>query len=453
MASAAPEFPPFLAELPVDEPRLLADTATPDIDAALALREAGLEGAALDRLIAALRREPGNAEAHLLAGETLLALGRSPAAAERFARVIALDPGALRLRQFWAEALAQSGRPAAAIAAYEHLLRLRPGHRQALKAQASLLAVTGEPDRAIARYRELTLLDRDDAEALTELGRLLVDRDAAPDAVPPLQRALRLDPARAEAQHHLGRAWALLGEPAKAAQSLERACDLDPDDRLGSRAALEALAQAAGMLPASYVRDLFDQYAPGFDTALMTRLDYRGPALLRRALDRLLGLPQPLSILDIGCGTGLVGRELRPFARLLEGVDLAPRMIEQAARTGLYDALHVGDAVPALQDGRSWDVIVAGDVLVYLGDLAPLITAVAAALTPGGLFLATAESLPEGIDAPFHLKPTRRFGHGEGYVARLAGEQGLSVALIEPAAIRLEKKQPVRGFVFALARR
>lgn len=50
------------------------------------------------------------------------------------------------------------------------------------------------------------------------------------------------------------------------------------------------------------------------------------------------------------------------------------------------------------------------------------------------------------------LKPTRRFGHAEGYIAKLAVEHGLSVVLIEKAVLRLERRQPVQGFVIALQR-
>ncbi|EKE73611.1 tetratricopeptide repeat protein [Oceanibaculum indicum] len=457
-ASSLPSaLPPFLAALPDSEssaPLYAGD----GIAAALTLREAGAPGAALDRLAAVLRHWPAETEPCLLAGEILLELGRSTEAAGIITRALALAPGDTRIRLAHAEALARSGRPATAITAYEALLRLRPGHAGALLGLARLQAVTGEQERAADTYRELCRIDPRDPVAAQELGALLIGLDALPEAVEALQRALRLDPSNAESHAHLGRAWMLLGEREKARASLARALELDSADRLGVQSLLEALDAPSDSLPPSYVRHLFDQYAEAFDKALLEVLDYQGPRLLRRALDRLIPTESHghLAMLDIGCGTGLTGRELRPFARHLAGIDLAPRMIEQAARTGVYDALAVADAVAALRDGveecTRWDVVVAGDVLVYLGDLAPLMEALAAALEPGGLFLATAEALPEGSDGPFQLKPTRRFGHAEGYIARLAAERGLSVVLAEQAVLRLEKRQPVQGFVIALKR-
>ncbi|MEQ8250608.1 MAG: tetratricopeptide repeat protein [Oceanibaculum nanhaiense] len=467
-ASSLPSaLPPFLAAIPDSDPLALPPLDAPldaplgagdGMAAALVLRDAGTPGAALDRLLAVLRDWPAETEAYLLAGEMLMELGRSAAAASCLTRAIALAPGDIRLRLAHAEALAHAGRPAAAIAAYEALLRLRPGHAGALLALARLQAVTGEQARAAGTYRDLCRLDPRDPVPARELGALLIGLEQLPEAVEALQRALRLDPDQAETHAHLGRAWMLLGERGKAAASLACALEIDPEDRQDARGLLEALDAPSDSLPPSYVRHLFDQYASGFDKALLEVLDYQGPRLLRRALDRLVPADRhgSLAMLDIGCGTGLVGREMQPFARHLAGIDLAPRMIEQAARTGVYDALAVADAVAALRDGvdghTRWDVVVAGDVLVYLGDLTPLMDALAASLNPGGLFLATAEALPAGADAPWLLKPTRRFGHAEGYIARLAAERGLSVALAEQAVLRQEKRQPVQGFIIALRR-
>lgn len=467
-ASSLPSaLPPFLAAIPDSDPLALPPLNAPldaplgagdGMAAALVLRDAGTPGAALDRLLAVLRDWPAETEACLLAGEMLMELGRSAAAASCLTRAIALAPGDIRLRLAHAEALAHAGRPAAAIAAYEALLRLRPGHAGALLALARLQAVTGEQARAAETYRDLCRLDPRDPLPARERGALLIGLEQLPEAVEALQRALRLDPDQAETHAHLGRAWMLLGERGKARASLACALEIDPEDRLDAHGRLEALDAPSDSLPAAYVRHLFDQYAEGFDKALLEVLEYQGPRLLRRALDRLVPADRhgSLAMLDIGCGTGLTGREMRPFARHLAGIDLAPRMIEQAARTGVYDALAIADAVAALRDGvdghTRWDLVVAGDVLVYLGDLTPLMDALAASLTPGGLFLATAEALPEGADGPFLLKPTRRFGHAEGYIAQLAAERGLSVALAEQAVLRQEKRQPVHGFVIALRR-
>src|SRR4029077_18883888 len=116
----------------------------------------------------------------------------------------------------------------------------------------------------------------------------------------------------------------------------------DPQDRHGASLRLARLGPGepgtAGLQ--RHVRTLFDQYAPRFDRALED-LGYRAPALLRDAVTAhgtRFG-----TMLDLGCGTGLAGAALRPQVDWLVGVDLSPKMIEEARRKGVYDRLAVGD--------------------------------------------------------------------------------------------------------------
>jgi len=89
-------------------------------------------------------------------------------------------------------------------------------------------------------------------------------------------------------------------------------------------------------------------------------------------------------------------------------------------------------------------LVVAADVLVYVGDLVPVMRAAAIALRPGGLFCATTE-LCDGDG--FALGPSRRYAHSPAYMRRVAVEAGLQVLVLEEAVPRWEKGQPVSGLV------
>jgi predicted TPR repeat methyltransferase len=84
--------------------------------------------------------------------------------------------------------------------------------------------------------------------------------------------------------------------------------------------------------PKEYVIGLFDRYADHFDEHLVGKLRYRTPSLLLDAVMRLApsGNLGTLDILDLGCGTGLVGSLLRPLARTLTGVDISSNMLQIA---------------------------------------------------------------------------------------------------------------------------
>src|SRR5277367_4424680 len=144
-----------------------------------------------------------------------------------------------------------------------------------------------------------------------------------------LGQTVELAPAFATAWFALGAIRDRLG----AIAAFEKARAADPNDYHGARLQLARLGsgEAAPAMSETYVRRLFDQYAGRYDAALTERLAYRGPALLRDAVEqqmRATGRPLHFpSMLDLGCGTGLGGAAFRAIADRLVGVDLSPAMI------------------------------------------------------------------------------------------------------------------------------
>uniref|UniRef100_UPI001F248BE2 class I SAM-dependent DNA methyltransferase n=1 Tax=Falsiroseomonas oryziterrae TaxID=2911368 RepID=UPI001F248BE2 len=209
--------------------------------------------------------------------------------------------------------------------------------------------------------------------------------------------------------------------------------------------------EAPDRAPAEYVRELFDQYAPRFDADLQDQLGYRTPRLLAALLDRAgVAADGTRRVLDLGCGTGLSGLPLKPHARRLVGLDLSPRMLAEARRRGIYDALEEADLLDWLprHPGR-FDLIAAADVLNYLGDLGPALAAIAAALAPGGI---AAFSIEAGEGAPFALGSGMRYRHDPAHVARLAEAAGFTELWREETVLREERGAPVPGVLFVLRR-
>ena len=205
-------------------------------------------------------------------------------------------------------------------------------------------------------------------------------------------------------------------------------------------------------MAAAYVQALFDQYAPRFERHLVGELDYRGPALLIAALDRVAPQRSYAVTLDLGCGTGLMGRALANRSERIDGVDLSPAMIEHARKTQLYTELSVSslDAALATGSGQAYDLVTAADVLVYVGALAPVFAGAYRQLRPGGLLAFTAQSLAasDGADPTrFALGRDLRFGHSPDYVAATLSSAGFDILLLEPASTRKEKSVPVAGLV------
>ncbi|MDO8534407.1 MAG: methyltransferase domain-containing protein [Xanthobacteraceae bacterium] len=250
----------------------------------------------------------------------------------------------------------------------------------------------------------------------------------------------------------LGEALARAGKSEEAVTAFRRALALDPPDRLGARLRLARLGAAPieDAMTDAYVCALFDQYAARFDAELAGALAYRGPALLRAAVERVAaahGMPARFSrVLDLGCGTGLMGAAIRDLAGELVGVDLSPAMVATAQAKQLYDRLVVGDLLEFLAaDAGSFDLILAADVLVYRDDLRPVLAAAAPRLA--GLLAFTVET-HRGENVI--LRESLRFAHGEAHLRAAATATGLATALLEPASTRTEKGLPVEGLLAVL---
>jgi predicted TPR repeat methyltransferase len=411
---------------------------------------------------AAAAAAPANAEAWGALGEVLAGTGRLPDAVAALARAEALDPGQPFRLAALAEAEAANGDAAAAAATCRRWLILCPGSAPAQRTLATQLLRLGEPSAAAAALREVVLLDPEQAGAMTTLAGLLTEAGDPLAALELAQPTLRRVPDHAGLQFQIGRAWQRLGETTKAVAAWRRCLALADDAAPEGRAALAALTAltaadsddtAPGQAPdATYVRALFDRYAERFDSDLMGRLNYRAPHLLHEAVRHRPGFDAGgLEILDLGCGTGLAGLVFAPHAATLAGVDLSPRMVDQARRRGIYHRLEAGDLMTVLnRESDRWHLIVAADVFTYLGDLGPVLTAAARALRPGGLLAGTVELAPE--DDGVIATPSRRIRHGTGHLRRAADAAGLVTVSRSRATLRTEKQEPVTGLVFVLQR-
>jgi predicted TPR repeat methyltransferase len=281
------------------------------------------------------------------------------------------------------------------------------------------------------------------------LGDVLRANAHLPAAIAEFQRALRLEPQSHIARLHLGEAWADAGE---AERALEQYALLSVDvvPELRARVA-EAKAMLSRMRSdPGYVRHLFDQFSTSYDERMRGQLAYRAPEILRELAALVMPDRNGLVALDLGCGTGLAGVAFAEIAPVIDGIDLSPAMIEVAKRRRIYRELVVGDIETALRENETrYDLIIAADTLVYLGELEPLFRTAAHGLNAGGFMLFTVESLEVG---DFSLGPKRRWRHSESYLRRSAAAFKLEVAGLVSCTPRTEAGVSVAGLACALVR-
>jgi predicted TPR repeat methyltransferase len=311
-----------------------------------------------------------------------------------------------------------------------------------------VLSEIPEKKNTAEELRDCLLLAPQDTGAMWKLAILLENSGDLPGAIDLYQRALRVDPYRVAWLTELGRLWRVLGDIERARSWFARALSVGPDS--GEAAAGLASLDAAEGLTEAYIRTLFNQYADRFDTDLVVTLRYQAPALVAALIARWGVVEGSADLLDLGCGTGLSGAALKPFARTMDGVDLSPGMVAKAKARGIYDTLAVAEAEAFLAAAaRSWDIVAAVDMLNYIGELARIFRATAAQLRPGGLFAGTVEKRGEGGQA---LSEMRRYRHGEDHVRAALDAAGLCLVEMSQAVLRQEGGMPVAGLVFAARR-
>jgi predicted TPR repeat methyltransferase len=379
------------------------------------LLDSGDYPGALTHVRAGLAFEPDHADSLTLLAILLLRTGDASAACTAAEAACVRDPDSAGAHGSFGAALATLGRHAEARTAYDRARSLAPDrvevHINCARGAEAVRDLTG----AVAAYRAALAIAPDHAHALEHLIRLLTELDRPAEAVPWCAQLLAVDPNNPLTPHLFD--------------------------------ALRGHATAAA--PRSYVVAMFDDMAPRFEALLVGTLEYRVPELLRAAVDRVAPDRHFDHALDLGCGTGLTGRLLRPIVDVLHGVDLSPKMIDLAQAKGGYDELHRADLIDYLHASSTrYQLITATDVLIYIGDLDPLFAAMRGNLAGGGLIACSIER-HDGVDV--RLAPTGRYQHSRGYIERLATDYRLDVVAFDPIEARLESGRFVPAWLFILS--
>jgi predicted TPR repeat methyltransferase len=336
-----------------------------------------------------------------------------------------------------------------AIDAYRRAIAIDPSHANAHSNLGVLLRATGQPVEAEAAYRAAIRLNPEHIDAYTNLGILLTGLKRTEEAAACYCRVITLRPKHREARKLLALAHCTLGEIGKAADILQEWLEEEPENPI----ARHMLAACTGRdvpdrASNGFIEATFDSFASSFESKL-ERLSYRAPALIA-AMVQDSGVEQTrcLDVLDAGCGTGLCGPMIAPFARQLLGVDLSQGMLAHAKEKNVYDGLTKSELTEYLRDhGESFDLIVSSDTLVYFGDLTGVIAALGEALRPNGLAVFTLErTVADSCGADYRLKPHGRYSHAPAYVERLLAFSGLQSKIIQ-ADLRTEAGAPVPGLV------
>ena len=343
----------------------------------------------------------------------------------------------------------------------------------------------GQLDQANVIYDRVLARDFNNYEALEWSGEIAIQQDDYARAADHLGRAKKVKPKTFEDFANLGLAYYELDQPIEAVANLLAAIQLDAEDLVAHSNLGKALyelhnaghvgdaieiaskwarefahipdarhmgAAVAGLIPPDradevFVTETFDDFSEDFDKKL-AELNYRAPELIGALITKTLGDAKGgLQVLDAGCGTGLAGPYLRPYAEQLIGVDLSQKMLDKAIIRGGYDALLQAELITYLKTHKtSYDLCVAADVLCYFGELVSVFKATAASLKSLGYFSFSLE-VDGNDDAGYQLHASGRYVHGESYIRKCLAAAGFTLLTVNYETLRTEYAKPVYGVV------
>lgn len=420
------------------------------------LREEQLEQADL-ALSAILTQWPGEPNALHFQGILRHTQGRSAEGVALIRKALELTPKEPGMWNNLGNVLVESQQLDEAVEAYRASIAAAPGQvatADALNNLGTLLRRQLDWTGAEKAHRDALSLRPDFVDGWYNLSLALLGQGRVAEGLEANSRAIALSPRDMQPRNQVIRALVMLGEREQAAQLYREWLEEEPGNPVAQHQLAACLGQdSPARASDAYVEEVFDTFATSFDVKL-EMLGYRAPSLVAEALHQAAGEPAAaLDICDAGCGTGLCGPLLRPWARRLAGCDLSVGMLRQAKPRACYDALHKAELVYYLQtQPGAYDAVVSADTLCYFGPLEQVANAAVASLRPGGWLIFTVEALPDGSTDPHQLQTSGRYAHEASYLRRALTAAGFQEPVLQHDRLRLEGGKAVMGWLVTAQR-
>jgi predicted TPR repeat methyltransferase len=400
----------------------------------------------------ALVLKPGYSAALNNLGNVLRELGKYVEAISNYRQALAFHPDSAVVHNNLGNALRDSGDVHGAIECHNTALEIDPRIMEAHFNLGNAFSGLGDFETALVHYERAVELEPNFADGHYNLGNAWRERGEFQRALKSYHRTVSINPGHLDAYNNLGNVLADLGNISQAVAAYRIVLELDPANFNARHMATALSGETTSAAPPDYVRQLFDTHAGNYDSYVQDQLGYSAPAAIRTLIEDCMG--GPLSTfaraLDLGCGTGLTGQAFAEYAAGWVGVDLSPNMLAVAGGKNLYDVLHAAEICEFLNSvptEDSFDLVLAGDVFAYTGDLDPLFEGVRRSISNDGVFAFTTERTDGG---GYVLAPTGRYGHDDSYIRNLAAFRNFEIIGHDERTIRVEDGEPVIGSIFVL---
>jgi predicted TPR repeat methyltransferase len=395
-----------------------------------------------------LKAEPDNFYANLLFAIFLFDNEFFLDAVPYFSDAILADPKCAEAFNYRGVAFKNTGEFCKALDDYKTAIELRPTFHDAHFNLGLFLSYQGLDDEGIGCFRQALDCNPRNSLAHYNIGNLLSKKGQYRASLDEYDLAIAINPSNALFYVNKANALMKIGECSAALSSYSVAVSIDPKIPEALHF-IDALAcNQSKKPPQGYVEKLFDSYASLFEKSLVIDLGYKIPDIVATLIRKADPVESSISVLDLGCGTGLLGERISDLCERLDGVDISNSMLMEAQKKGAYDDLKHSDIEEYLAKNTiQFDYFVANDVFIYLGDLDNLFGLIKKKNKSGGKLLFTIELNNTNT---FQLEQTGRYSHSREYIQMVSDKHGFCVLHSEDLDIRKESNGTILGVLYIL---
>lgn len=363
-----------------------------------------------------------------------------------FETALKFEPDTASIYSNLGNTLLDSGQNEKARAAFSKAMDLDPSDNLATINLGCLLWSEGALHDARVLFEKGHVMDPQNAMILNNLGNVLIDLGQFEEAIAVFNDALARDETLWSGHKGLGLATLKTGRKDEALTHYRKALALNPQADEVAHMVASLSGNHIDRASPAYVENLFDGFARKFDTVLTQNLQYQLPLEVAQILQRQMNIGRVSSLLDIGCGTGLLAPHVREMTDSLVGIDMSGKMLERAAATDMYNELIKADVHHYLVScKRQFDLLIALDVFIYIGEMDSFMASVAPCCHEDTRLVISTELLD---GSGFQLQSTGRFAHADKYVEACVMRGGLRIEARHKTVLRIEKGQEVDGMVY-----
>lgn len=416
-----------------------------EVERLIAARELQTAAQRLNAVAHAAQADP---RLHMLGMQLAEAAGNHKAALESARRAVSHAPEWAPATLNLALLLGRLNEYPEALAEADRAVALAPSAIAVLRGAIEIAQRVGDLPRSLRWLEAALQIEPDNLDHRLRFAVALSMSGAHAQALDALDKLVSEAASGTTARETRALARALAGDSTGAVEDWDFLLEQSPANPVWQYRRNVASGNVPAAAPAELVAAMFDNMADVYDMQQLRAARYRLP---KDVADRIVQLhpDRKLNVLDLGCGTGLLGVMLQRIDGALVGVDASLKMMEKAAAHKVYAKFHHVNLLDALEATPEslYEVITVLDVFTYIGDLSDAIPNASRVLTPGGHLFFSCELLPEDADEDWTLLSSGHYAQKRSYVHELCVDAGLDPVIIQELTLRHEGGHLITGIL------